>query len=79
MIADILTIIAIYIGIAWSIYMSLIFRREYKKIKEASVKKIDEIVDKAQQTSEKLILGVMLTVALAAATFTIYTLFEKEG
>ena len=79
MIVDILTIIAVYLGIAWSIYMSLIFRREYKKLKKEAAKKVDEIVDKAQQTSEKLILGVMLTAALAAATFTIYSLFEKEG
>ena len=66
MIVDILTIIAIYIGIVWSIYMSLIFRREYKKLKKEAVKKVDEIVDKAQEVSKEMKYSILGLASLAA-------------
>ncbi len=76
MIVDILMTVAIYFGITWTIYMSLMLRKEYKKVKEKAVKKVDEIIDKAQQTSEKLALGMMLTATLVAATFAVYILYR---
>ena len=78
MIVDILTIIAVYLGIAWSIYMSLIFRREYKKVKDQAVKKVDDILDRAQVVSKELkysmlglagILG-MIALAIVIAKYT---------
>ena len=54
MIVDILMMIAIYLGVAWSIYMSLLFRREYTRVKEEALKKVDEVVEKAQESAGKI-------------------------
>ena len=60
MIVDILMMIAIYLGVAWSIYMSLLFRREYTRVKEEALRKVDEVVEKAQESAGKLLYAILL-------------------